>query len=450
MPIEPVNGTELTYYLLAYDKDGSERREGKDEFLSERLERDLSSGTVTDIFMFSHGWKGDVPAARDQYGRWVKVMADQKDDIASVKQIRPAFKPLLIGLHWPSLPWGDEEVGPASFGIAMPPTVGSPASGAAEDLLERLVEEYAERLADSPQARSALRTIFAAAATAIAPATLPPEVVTAYETLNREAGLREGGEAAAPGHDREPFDAEGAYQRTRDEEALAFGGFGLGGLLGPLRQLSFWKMKDRARVFGETGGHRLLKRLQARTDIAVRFHLMGHSFGCIVASSLLSGPDGKGILPRPVDSLALVQGALSLWSYCSAVPSSPDTPGYFRSIIDGRRVRGTFFTTQSESDTAVGQLYPWAAGIARQVNFPAGAQLPKYGAIGTFGVRGAGCEVVNRSMADPQGANGFEAGKIYNLDGSVYISGGTGISGSHSNIDRPEVAHAVWEAVLRS
>ena len=43
---------------------------------------------------------------------------------------------------------------------------------------------------------------------------------------------------------------------------------------------------------------------------------MGHSFGCIVASATVAGPAAQRVLPRPVDSLFLVQGALSLWAYC--------------------------------------------------------------------------------------------------------------------------------------
>ena len=32
------------------------------------------------VFLFSHGWKGDVAAARDQYNRWIKAMLDRAGD----------------------------------------------------------------------------------------------------------------------------------------------------------------------------------------------------------------------------------------------------------------------------------------------------------------------------------------------------------------------------------
>jgi hypothetical protein len=43
-------------------------------------------------------------------------------------------------------------------------------------------------------------------------------------------------------------------------------------------------------------------------------------------------------------------------------------------------------------------------------------------------------------MLDANGQYEFAAGRIYNLDGSKYISG-------HSAIDGPEVAHVLWQAV---
>ena len=107
-------------------------------------------------------------------------------------------------------------------------------------------------------------------------------------------GWADGGEAAPPGDDREPFDADASTRRGPRHEAVSFGGFA-DGLLAPLRTLSFWKMKDRARRFGESGGAPLLADLMsAAAGRGVRFHLMGHSFGCIVVSAAVAGPGGLG------------------------------------------------------------------------------------------------------------------------------------------------------------
>jgi hypothetical protein len=451
MPIEKIDGTNLSYYLIAFDENGIERKEADGTLLGRRVLQDVAASGATDVFLFAHGWKGDIPAAREQYQRWIRMVASRVDDIARLRKITPNFRALLIGLHWPSLPWGDETL-EAAASFAAPafaaPGEAEPAQTDLATQIAKWVDEYAARIADTPEARAALQTIFNAAFTEAAPPKLPPAVEEAYRVLNREAGLGSDGEAGGPGNDRKPFDPEDAYQRGLEEDTISFGGAGFGGLLSPLRQLSFWKMKDRARVFGEAGAHELLKALQTKAA-AARFHLMGHSFGCIVASAMVAGPDGKGKLPRPVETLALIQGALSLWSYCTSIPSVPAQAGYFRPVLDGHTVRGTMFSTQSVHDTAVGKIYPLGAGVARQVSFAPG-ELPTYGGIGTFGVRGPGCDAIDCKMAPVAASNGFEPGKVYNVESSEFIIGGSGFAGAHSEIDKAEVAHAFWEAIIAS
>ena len=46
-----------------------------------------------------------------QYNRWIKSDAGSGADRCDGAN----FKPMWIGLHWPSLPWGDEELGHLSF-----------------------------------------------------------------------------------------------------------------------------------------------------------------------------------------------------------------------------------------------------------------------------------------------------------------------------------------------
>jgi hypothetical protein len=437
MPIETAPGTSLKYYLITFDKNGKEYDEAG-ERLSQQILDVLAHEPITDVFLFSHGWMGDIPAARKQYNNWVKAMAANQTDIERMQQARPGFRPLLIGLHWPSLPYGNEELGsnPISF-------------DAADSPVEQWIEQYADRIADTPAARQALRTIFNAALEDIAPTTLPPEVSQAYTVLDQEAALGCDRIAGAPGHDREPFDPESIFQNA-ETEAASFGGFDGDLLLAPLRTLSFWKMKDRARQFGETGGFQLLERLQMATSDSVHFHLMGHSFGCIVVSATLAGPFGRGPLVRPVQSLALVQGALSLWSYCSDIPVLPGHAGYFRSLITNHKVTGPILTTQSEYDTAVGKLYPLAAGVRQQIVYDPG-ELPKYGGLGAFGACGPGLDIVSMNMLPKDIPYQFEAGKIYNLESSQYIcdtSQGGAAAGAHSDIAKPEVAHAVWSAAV--
>ena len=440
MPIEAVSGTSLKYYLVAFDAAGNERDDDPDGLVSQKILDVLSSEPITDVFLISHGWQGDVPAARRQYNKWITAMAANQADLEQIKQVRPGFRPLLIGLHWPSLPWGDEEV------------VGDSVSFDTTDVatVEQWVDEYAERLADTSASRQALKTIFTAAMEDMAPATLSPEVREAYEVLNRESSLGSEGEGAAPGSDREPFDPESIFQAAESAD-VNFGQISLSGVLAPLRTLSFWKMKDRARQIGETAGFGLLTKMQKATSEQVRFHLMGHSFGCIVVSATINGPKGQGKLVRPVDSVVLVQGALSIWSYCSDIPVAPGRAGYFYPLIADHKVAGPIVTTQSEYDTAVGKMYPIAAGLSQQVVFDPN-ELPKYAGLGTFGIRGPGLKLVDLKMLPLEGSYKFEPGKIYNLESSDFISDMSdgGLGGAHSDIAKPEVAHAVWSAACGS
>ena len=261
--------------------------------------------------------------------------------------------------------------------------------------------------------------------------------------------MAERGEGAAPGADREPFDPDAAYENGRasaGDDPVSFGGFSLSGLLSPLQQLSFWQMKDRAKKFGEKGGHELLRTIQT-TAPNVRVHLMGHSFGCIVMAAVTAGPGGAGTLPRAVDTLFLVQGALSLWSFSSKIEVAGGVPGYFKSIIAGKKVAGVMLATTSEFDAAVGRFYPLGAGIARQVAFAPG-ELPKYGGVGTYGMQGPGTNAAGLDMLPLAQSYGFHAGQTYNINSNDVIRNGSGASGAHSDIDHPEVAHAFWEAIV--
>ena len=432
MPIETIPGSTLTYDLIAYDADGKERQDDPDGLMSQRAARTVADQAVTDVFLFSHGWMGDIPASRAQYALWIAAMTGCSADIARIKERRPGFLPLLIGLHWPSEPWGDDSFSNAeSFG-----TVGV-------DAVQEFVEQIAGKIVDTPAARAAVQTIVSEAFVDNNPDHMPSHVREAYDTLDRETGLGHDCEAAPPGHDREPFDAESLYQESRSE-AVSFGAFA-DGLLAPFRVLSFWKMKDRACRFGESGARQLmLELMRASAGRDVKFHLMGHSFGCIAVSAAVAGPNGSP-LPAPVDSIALVQGALSLWSYCSDIPTVPGTAGYFHRLVAEQRVRGPLITTQSIFDRAVGTWYPWAAGVRGQVAFAPG-ELPKYGAVGAFGIQGPGAHFESRVILAPDHVYDFEPGKIYNIESSGVINKGGGFIGAHSDFSKPEVAHAIWEA----
>ena len=425
MPFQTIPGTTGQYALINFDGAGQERPEGGVLFSKALLEK-AQQEQPTNIFFFSHGWKGDVPAAIDQYNRWIGAMLALKDDR---ERMGPQFKPMWIGLHWPSQPFGEEGSGAASF-----------APGESE--LEAAVAHFG----GTDAVRKPLTVIFQAAIDEAGAIELPPHVTQAYKDLAAAVGFKGGGSASsAPDEEGALLDPQAALEAANSTgAAFGFTDSILNGIKGGLRQISFWTMKKRARTVGEGGMYQFIAALMNNTN--ARIHLMGHSFGCIVTSSILAGPNGRTPLPRPVSSVALVQGAVSHWSWADAgqVPGSRSA-GYFNAIIAAQAVSGPVITTQSSFDIAVGTFYPVAVGLVGDVSF-APEELPKFGAVGKHGIRGTAAATLN--MLDSHADYSFEGGKIYNLNSDAFIKKMDGASGSHSDIDGPQVAHAMWQAAL--
>jgi hypothetical protein len=426
MPFQKIKDLGIEYALINFDDRGRERTDDPEGgVFSRTLLEKARQEKPSHVFLFSHGWKGDMPSAVEQYSRWIGAMWKLEADRTAMG---PEFRPMFIGLHWPSLPWGEESfgAGAASFGTADAPAINT--------LLEAAVRHFG----GSDEVRRPLEVIFRAFESDPAARVLPDEVVAAYGRLAAAIGFAAGeGGDAPPDRDGAPLDPQAAIRAERMASAgEAFGIFGTikNGVLAGLRQTSFWLMKHRARTVGEQGMHTFVSDLQRACDANV--HLMGHSFGCIVVSSILGGPGGNGTLTRPVNSAVLVQGAMSLWSYAEDIPDS-DQPGYFRRLIGKPAVSGPIVATQSVNDRAVGFAFPAAVGLVNEVDFA--ASLPKFGGIGTWGIQGTTL-AESKDMLDERGDYQFKPGRIYNLNGSRFIP-------DHSGIDGPQVAHTLWQAV---
>jgi hypothetical protein len=440
MGFQTIPNTDISYGLISYNADGNEIPEAK-ELMSKRLVERIKTDSISNVFFFCHGWKGDQETATQQYDQWIRAFAESQDR-QSASEVFPNFKPLYIGLHWPSLPFGDEEVRGDSFAAA-----GAPDP-------ESLLKRYLGRLGSQNEIREPLKIIINEARRNAHPDELPAHIEKAYRDLNDALGLRSEGVDAPPDADREDFDPQESYEAGNEEGSPFGGGINMGGILGPLLQLSYWTMKKRARTIGEGGMNTFLKGMQSATSGSnMRIHLMGHSFGTIVVSGMLGGPNAQGALSRPVDSLALVQGAVSLWCYAPAIPFREVLrkagPGYFTRILADKKVAGPIVTTRSRHDDAVGVFYPLASRIKGSPSF-AGA-FPKYGAIGAFGIQGLADDVrTDLDMVSAAEPYPFQPEKVYNLNGSQYICHKQGASGAHSDIAGPEVAHAIWSAAFTS
>ncbi len=70
------------YHLVSFDEEGIERLEPDGQRQSETIARLLRDPTAayTHVLLMSHGWKGDLPAARAEYDAWVEIAAAARSD----------------------------------------------------------------------------------------------------------------------------------------------------------------------------------------------------------------------------------------------------------------------------------------------------------------------------------------------------------------------------------
>src|SRR5262249_19639239 len=117
-----------------------------------------------------------------------------------------------------------------------------------------------------------------------------------------------------------------------------------------------------------------------------RFHLIGHCFGCKVWLECLREPK----LPRAVDTLVLLQGAVSDQCFAKSLSELGGGPGAYAEVPG--RVNGPVVITFTKNDHALWVAYPAASGIGGQfAEAPEkvrGKEIGLYTALGGKGVEG--------------------------------------------------------------
>ena len=318
MPFQKIPELGIEYALIHFDDQGRERTDDPEGGVFSRTLLEKGATATNRRTSFSSATDGRATCRRRSTSTTAgsaRCGSSRPTDAA----MGPQFRPLFIGLHWPSRPWGEE-----SFGAA-PRRSGPPARGDRRPLLDA---GESSTLAAATRSAAPLEVIFRAferepAAPCSRTKWSRPTASSPRRSASPpgKAAMRRAGREGAP---LDPQAAIRAERMASAGESFGIAGTIKNGVLAGLRQVSFWLMKHRARTVGEQGMHTFVSDLQRACDANV--HLMGHSFGCIVISSILGGPGGNGTLTRPVNSVVLVQGAMSLWSYAEDIPDS-DKPG---------------------------------------------------------------------------------------------------------------------------
>lgn len=425
------DGFRAPLYALRFDADGRSASPQTQHHLIDAV-RD---GTFTDAYVFSHGWNNSWNEALSRYREFIAtfqaLVHDRQLDLGR------AYRPVLVAVFWPStaleLPW---EKGPDIAGIEDTP---SEQDLTLESAYAHLVDpgERAEfyRLAepatiDETAARRLLELLGGVYRTG--DADLPgdagrdtDDALAAWATI--EARL-----APRPDLPASPDDFGRAAGRPGTPEAAGF----LSNLnpRNLFRMLTVYQMKDRAGTIGTVGVGPLLRDLLDSAGAATRFHLVGHSYGARVLLNAVSRPVGSA-LPRPVDSLLLLQPAVNHLCFSAAHPE-----GGYRKALE--LVRQPIMTTFSVHDFALHDTFHLALRRGKDLGEIgiAGDEPPnEYAALGGYGPRGE-LSFTEVAIKDPGDLYQFDTWEVLALNGSRTISG-------HGDISSPSTAWALFSMV---
>ncbi|MFD5410346.1 serine-threonine protein kinase [Streptomyces nojiriensis] len=402
----------------------------------------VTQGTVsrmeaTDLLVFAHGWNSDRSTATRLYDRF---FAPFQELVGS--GVRLGY----VGVVWPAIRFSDEPIpdfDPA--GVLAEPGAGS----ALDPLTRRALGEFwperraeldrvAELLEEQPDSAAAFIEFGAlvrelagvdavpAAVVPSVPAIFTEDVLEVCRALSA-ALVR----AGAPG---------AADPAGPDGPGLTLGG-GLRGLWGGakelLRQAAYYKMKKRAGVVGERGLGPVLAQLAAARP-ALRFHLIGHSFGArVVSFSLRAVPDRA----RYVKSVTLLQGAFSHYAFADRLPHDKGNGGALRGLQ--RRVDGPVVACHSPHDSALKVFYPLASRMAGDSAGLLGFD-ERWGAIGHDGVQAV--PGAPRLSLETVLREGLPAAGCVSVDAGSVVRRGGAPSGAHSDICHEELARVVVTA----
>ena len=406
---------------------------------------------VTDLLLMSHGWNNSADDARTLYRNFFTnfVAVGKPGELAG-----RSFA--IIGVIWPSKkfdeliaaadPSGSAE-GSAGLGSSAPASrVALDAklrsdegpvhlAGAAADpredaraLLPDLEEKASARRAFVDKIRSLLDR--SAANKEDASITffkddgdeLMKNLKIAGEDLDPEVG------AASSNNASLPLGIGGTVTATDGAAGLkdALSGF-LASAMNVLNFTTYYEMKARAGAVGKDGVAKLIDDLAPGVQ---RIHLIGHSFGGRVVTATAAGST-----TNKIRSLSLLQTAFSHNGF------SKQMNGFFRSVVDTKRVDGPIVVTHTANDKAVGVAYPLASRINGDKTAAFGDKDDVFGGLGRNGAQQMESgETISGNLLAVGAAYKFKGGTFFNLEASEFIK-------SHGDVAGREVAFAVRQAI---
>jgi hypothetical protein len=435
-----IPGTSIDLYELRFDKDG--------QVLSDVT----LPGSIKQVFVFSHGWNNDANEARNLYG----VFFRNFEKIGQARFNLTAVEPFaVVGIFWPSKKFSE---GLAVFGGADPSGAASVeqraegenkviskleemkglfSSDADKKLLNEAIDLVGE-LNDKATARAKfvekIRSLLDPSAADREDASTsffqsePDELMESLKlkikTSTNDRTEEDAVTAALP---------SGPPKLALDDVVAAenvLSGF-FNSALNLLNYTTYFEMKTRAGTIGKSGIAPFLDRLSPSIEA---IHLIGHSFGGRVVTAAAA----NSTTPR-IRSMTLLQAAFSHNGF------SKKKNGFFRAVVEQKRVNGPILVTHSILDRAVGVAYPLASRINQDDRLALGDKNDRFGAIGRNGAQEMevmevdNAETMLRPATDTQSYQ-FKQPIIYNLNGDTLITG-------HGDVTNEAIVSAVLSAV---
>ncbi|MFV0278988.1 MAG: hypothetical protein ACK5HY_17665 [Parahaliea sp.] len=432
--IEIAEGTRAPLYIIPFDKKGRCKAPRTRNRLIDSLEHEQYSH----VFLFSHGWNNDWDAASGRYFDFASGFTKLRRELNLA--VSDHYKPLLVGIFWPSTwlvsPW------------ERAPEFAAPGPGSE---LSDLVSDWAAELPDAQVERFYRLTDSEwidvddahELAALVAPLLRADDEVGDSAEITAEELLRVWQSSPTAAEERTVDDDDDSFG-TVGESGGAPAAAGWADKLDPrkvLRMASVWQMKDRAGRIGAKGVSPLLFDILRSGDHSV--HLIGHSYGGKVVLSATAYQE----LPRAVESMLLLQPAVSRLCFAASVAGTERAGGY-RLVLE--RVKQPIVTTFSERDVALTKAFHLAvrrdSDLGEQRIASPGGPPSRYAALGGFGPGGLGGELQTVAMRDPGEA--YDELDDANLE-VLALNGDLTIDG-HGDISNPSTWWALLEQARRA
>lgn len=427
--LKTVEGESFPYYILPFDKEGICEAPKTREHLLNHI------SNYSDIFLFSHGWNNDWTAATERYESFIKGFQELRQN--NNLTVSEGYKPLLIGVFWPSqtMEWFDSETGPdmASAIEALDPELQAKAAsemlGTLRDIAEAMPKQKKQRFYELAQADRLSKSDATELSEMLASATTSDDEGARIDGPNGKDLLSAAHSLEKP----EPnYNTVGTATGSDPSLQAAFDIGDIASTLDPrniIKPFTVWQMKDRAGKVGANGIAALLEELL--TGSKARVHLIGHSFGCKVVMTAICKPSS---LKRPVESVLLLQPAISQYAFASNIPER-NIPGGFVSALTQNRVRWPIMATYSANDIALTKLFHIAVrrhDDLGELQYAADGTSPShFGALGGFGPQETESDIMN--ILKPIELYDLKTSKrIIGINGTEAISGHGDISNEHT------------------